>query len=968
MSAHNRFITASSILSLAVSFAIHGTAHAQVGEAPATDPSPANAAAGEPQIGEVVVTGSRISNTQYGAPTPVAVVGEEQLQRDAKVSIGDSIRELPAVGTSSSPNNGVGNNNIVGGITGLDTVNLRQLGTNRTLVLLDGQRVVQSNITGVVDLGTIPSILVQRIDVVTGGASAAWGSDAVAGVVNLVLNKQFDGFRASVEYGDTFEGDHQSQRVQLAAGMGFADDKGRAIFGANYMRSPDEVFAYQRDWNKYENLILNPAYTPTNAEPRLIHVRNTGLSQATNGGLIQGPACLPAPPNSPCTPNPLLNTRFVGRDGTPVPFNPGHVTSGNSVYGDAETDYPATNPLAVPYRSINLFGHTHYDITDNLRASIQINYGETVARNNSTPAVWYGNLAIRGDNPYLPQSVRDDMTRLGLPTINIGTTSITNLTKEQYSLDNFVNHSVGVPVSEQTRELMRGVISLDGRIGSDWTWNAYYQYGETNTRVETESNVHRQRYLFAVDAVRLPSGEIVCRAVRDGDARAAGCVPLNVIGEGNATYDAIRYVNVRPGENWEEIKPTQDVVALSAQGKLPFGLPAGLMSMAFGAEYRREEAKITTDPGAAARSYFFANFIPFNGKYSVKEGFVELDVPLLEDSFVDTLGLNVAARLTDYSTSGSVETWKVGLTSEVNSYVRLRGTVSRDIRAANLNELFSAGNPVQSRAIDPNTRQSVPIFATSLGNPDLDPEIADTLTAGIVLNPMSGLNLSLDYYSIEINDAIASINGTTVLNRCAAGETVFCSQLVFNNENVLSEVKTFPRNLSSESTAGLDFQADYRMPLGNGDLISRLVGNYILEQEQSALGVTTDFAGALGRDSPVLGIPKLRATLTETYSAGGFSGTLQGRYIGGGKLVNGWTAKDVDDNTIPSVFYVDLRGSYEVADGVTVFGAIDNLFDRDPPNVATSYLLSASTFSTAIRGDVHDQLGRAYRLGVRVTF
>jgi iron complex outermembrane recepter protein len=956
---------------MAVAFCIHGAANAQESErAAGADAVPAGAAnTAEPQIGEVVVSGSRIANTEYGAPTPVAVVGEEQLQRDAKVSIGDSIRELPAVGTSSSPNNGVSNNNIVGGITGLDTVNLRQLGTNRTLVLLDGQRVVQSNITGVVDLGTIPSILVERVDVVTGGASAAWGSDAVAGVVNLVLNKQFDGFKASVEYGDTWEGDHESQRVQLASGIGFADDRGRAIFGANYMRSPDEVFANERDWNKYENLILNPAYTPTNNEPRLIHVQNTGLSQATNGGLIQGACMTLAGCASPIRNSPLQNIQFVGRGATPTQFNPGHVTSGNSVYGDAETDYPATNPLAVPYRSINLFGYTHYDITDNLRASIQINYGETVARNNSTPAVWYGNLPISRENPYLPQSIRDQMTNLGYSHINIGTTSITNLTKGHYSLDNFVNNSVGVPVSEQTRELMRGVVSLDGRIGPDWTWNAYYQYGEVNTRVETESNVVRQRYLYAVDAVRLPTGEIVCRAVRDGIPGAAGCVPLNVIGEGNATYDAIRYVNVRPGENWEEIKPTQDVVALSAQGKLPFGLPAGLMSMAFGAEYRREEAEITTDPGAAARQYFFANFIPFDGKYSVKEGFIELDVPLLEDSFVDTLGLNVAGRLTDYSTSGSVETWKVGLTSEVNSMLRLRGTVSRDIRAANLNELFSAGNPVQSRAVDPNTGLSVPIFSTSRGNPELDPEIADTLTAGIVLNPISGLNLSLDYYAIEINDAIASVNSTTVINRCAAGETVFCSQLLFNGANgALSEVVTFPRNLSSDKTSGFDFQVDYRMPLGSGDLISRLVGNYILEQEQSALGVTTDYAGALGRDSAVLGIPKLRATLTETYSVGPFSGTLQGRYVGSGKLVNGWTAKDVDDNTIPSVFYVDLRGSYEVADGVTVYGAIDNMFDRDPPNVATSYLLSASTFSTAIRADIHDQLGRAYRLGVRVTF
>jgi outer membrane receptor protein involved in Fe transport len=736
------------------------------------------------------------------------------------------------------------------------------------------------------------------------------------------------------------------------------------------MRSPDTVFAYQRDWNKYRNLMLNPAYTPTNGEPRLIHADNTGLSQATNGGLIQGPACLGPVVSGACSnPNPLYNIRFVGRDATPVPFDPGIVAGGNSVNGDAETDYPATNPLAVPYRTVNLFGYTHFDITGSLRASVQVNYGESRARNNSTPATWYGTLPISIENPYLPQSIRDTMADLGLSSINLGTTSITNLSRGHYSLDGFVNDTIGVPVSVQTRELMRGVFSLDGRIGTDWTWNAYYQHGEVKSRIETDSNVVTQRYRYATDAVRAPNGDIVCRATLAGDPAAAGCVPLNVIGEGNATRDAIRYVNVRPGENWEEIKPTQDVVAISAQGLLPFGLPAGDMSMAFGGEYRREEAEITTDPGAAARQYFFANFRPFSGKYDVKEAFVEFDVPLLENSFVDTLALNLAGRLTDYSTSGSVETWKVGLTSEITPMIRMRGTVSRDIRAPNLSELFSAGVTVQSRAVDPNTGNNVPIFSTTSGNRNLDPEIADTITAGIILHPMSGLNLSLDYYSISIEDAISSVSSQVVLARCVAGETAFCPQLLFNGPNgELSEILSFPRNLSEEKTSGLDFQLDHQMPLGIGSLSSRIVGNYILTQEQTALGVTTDIAGALGRDAPVLGIPKLRATLTETFASGPFSGTVQGRYIGSGKLVNGWTSKDVDDNTVPSIFYVDLRGSYEVTDQVQVYGAIDNLFDRDPPNVAVSYMNAASLYSTPVRADVHDQLGRAYRLGVRVTF
>ena len=590
-------------------------------------------------LGEIVVTGSRIQISGYSQPTPVTVVGEGELQRDAKVSIGDSIRELPAVGTGGSPNNGVGANNIVGAVTGLDTVNLRQLGTNRTLVLLDSQRVVASNIDGVVDLGTIPSILVQRIDVVTGGASAAWGSDAVSGVVNLVLNKQFDGIRASVEGGQSYAWDHRSFRVQFAAGTGFNDDRGRVIFAVNHMNSPDAIFANQRKWNKYRQMVLNPAYTATNDEPRLIHVDGAGLSQATNGGLIMGPDCLTPLVAGVCNnPNPLKYTQFVGPDGTPVPFNPGISSGPISVNGDATTDYAAMNNLAVSFHTTNAFGYVYYDLTDNLRISAQANYGRSWAKNNSTPASRYGTQVVQRDNAYMPESIRQQMVDLGLNSLMMGVTNINNATPGTFSYDNFIDNTVGVPVSVQKRELKRGVLSIDGKIGSDWTWNAYYQHGELKARVDVQSNVVTQRYNFAVDAVRDPvSGEIVCRGVLNDNPAAAGCVPLNLFGEGVASQDAIRYVNVKPGENFQIIKLTQDVAAISAQGTLPFGLAAGDIAMAFGGEYRREKGVATPDAGAAARSYSFANFNSFYGKYDVKEAFLEVEMPLLRDTFIDSV-------------------------------------------------------------------------------------------------------------------------------------------------------------------------------------------------------------------------------------------------------------------------------------------------------------------------------------------
>ena len=220
--------------------------------------------------------------------------------------------------------------------------------------------------------------------------------------------------------------------------------------------------------------------------------------------------------------------------------------------------------------------------------------------------------------------------------------------------------------------------------------------------------------------------------------------------------------------------------------------------------------------------------------------------------------------------------------------------------------------------------------------------------------------------SISVTSAV---NGQTVLNRCNAGETGFCSQLDFNGPGgVLSQIRIIPRNLSSVKTSGFDFQLDYGMDVGEGRLATRLVSNYILNQSQVALGVKTRYDGALGGDSPVSGVPKLRVTLTETYSQGPFSATVQARMIGKAKLVRAWTALDVDDNSVPAKLYTDLRGSWQVTEKAQIYGAIDNLFNIDPPNIAVSQNNTASLFSTAVRGDIYDTIGRSYRVGIRMNF
>jgi len=964
--ARTHLFAASSLAAISAAFFASAAVAQEPAPAAPADAAPANA-------GEIVVTGSRIAIAGYTQPTPVTVVNEAVLQRDARPNIGDSVRELPAVGSSSSPNNTAGAGNIVAGITGLDTVNLRNLGVTRTLVLFDGQRVVQSNVTGQIDLGTVPTMLVQRIDVVTAGASAAWGSDAVAGVVNLVINKKFDGIRFSAEGGSTYKFDRDNFRLSFAAGTGFNEDRGRVIIAGNYFNAPENVFANQRKWNHYRQLVNNPAYTPTNNEPRLIHADNVNLLGATTGGLIVGGKCATG---VTCNPNALNNQQFTGSNGVLAPFSP--TNPSGQVASNAETLQGSLNNLAIQYRTSSLFGYASYEFTDWLKASVQLNYGTTWSKNNSVPFIRIGAQApsISIDNPFLPAAVRARMQSLGLSSIQVGTTNQNNITGDTLSYDNFVTNAVGVPVATTKRTLKRGVFTLEGQLGGGWSWNAYYQRGEVKVVQRTLSNVIISNYNRAVDAVLNSSGQIVCRSTLTDPNN--GCVPLNILGTGVASQGAIRYVNVKPGQNYQIQNLTENVVAASAQGTLPFGLPAGDVAVAFGAEYRDEKGRIEADAGAVNRIYSVANFPTFNGKYHVKEAFLEVDVPLIEDGFVQSLSLNSAGRVTDYSTSGVVKTWKVGLTSQVNNSIRLRGTISRDIRAPNLNELFSTGLSTLSSAIDPNTGQNVSIFTFASGNRNLKPEVARTYSAGIVLTPrfMPRFNMSIDYYQINLKDAISSVGSQVVLQRCNAGDQQFCPQLVFNGpidpttgRPLLSQINTLPQNLASQKTDGIDFQSDYTFPFLGGDMQVRLLGNYIITLRQDQLGQIVNYAGAIGPDNPVSGVPRARFTFSTTYNAGPLSLTAQTRFIGAAKLVDTWTAKDVDNNNVPAIAYFDLRGSYQITPAIQFFAAVDNLLNKAPPNVAAGPTQGQTAYYfTPIAGQIYDQLGRQYRAGVRFKF
>jgi iron complex outermembrane recepter protein len=967
----------------------------------------------------VTVTGSRISIQGYEAPTPVTVISQEQLNRDAHMNVMDSIIQLPSVGLSETPNNSRLSADLSQGDAALSVVNLRNLGVARTLVLFDGQRVVSSNIFGGgVDLSTIPAALVKRVDVVTGGASAAYGSDAVAGVVNLVLDKSFTGMKADAEGGDSTTVRHRQIKLEFTAGMDLFGGRGHLILSGDHTWSNDPVFQNQADWWDSNAIVQNPAATTANNLPWFIHVRNTGQAQYTQGGLIRGNTAGGA--GSAITANSLIGTQFLN-SGVASPFNFGTVdgTHPNVCYAgcsNSAQNVPGnTSLLAVPYHTTTLFGYASYNLTPDIKASLQLNYGSLAEQ--STGGTRTSTNTISADNAFLPSSIASQfgtlsngyngLTGLGgtavapTQTLTVGTINTNNIDLSKPMDLTSVCNSVGVPCLKLNRTLTRGVFTLEGSLGSDWSWQAYAQHSQMRERQTAAQDSYGPHYNYAIDAVKvtptnrgttnLPIGSIQCRGVLLGDPGAAGCVPLNIFGNGTASNAAILYVN--PGKdpnsgilNTELVLLNQDVFSGSMQGTLPWELPAGKIAVAFGGEYRHEQASQSQIQAINLTSpYAAGNFRPYSGQYSVEEGFLETDIPVLKDNIVKDLSLNVAGRITDYSTSGLVETWKLGATNQIDENIKFRATWSLDIRAPLISDLFSPGVVGISQVQYPLGSPSYQVLGAQGGNPALQPEKAVTTSLGVVLTPqfIPGLSVSLDWYTINIHSGIYTSDIQTIINRCLQGEQVYCPFLIFsptqNGGLKPYQVNQIPANAAGIKTSGLDVQANYVMDMFEGTLAWALVGNYTKELTQNAVGVTYDSAGALG--SPISyaasGLPKTRATMSATYTQGPWSGTIQTRFWGGAVLTNGvenlpanitraslspagvltlgaGNANLLDNNKVNPVAYLDLRLGYRWTDNIELYGAIDNATNVPKPDDGSPA--------------VYDILGRVIRGGVRFNY
>ena len=986
------------LISLAVASACWnvGIAHAQQAQPePDTPAATADAAAqatpaeAAPATGEasnvVRISGSRIAARGFTMPTPTTSLTSADLEKSAKPNLFNTLAELPAL--QGSTGRTTSTNSTSSGIQGLSSLSLRGLGTIRTLTLLDGQRVVGANVTGVTDVSQFPQLLVKRVDVVTGGASASYGSDAVGGVVNFVTDKKFTGFKAHVQGGQTKYDDDRGGSVQAAWGKAFLNDRFHVTASAEFTKEngiESPGFGGKgpngRTWYQNPAYSVRPLSQTGDGLPQYRVIEQAQQYQYAKYGLI--------------TSGPLQGTAF-GAGGVPYQFqygSNGQPTGTGAVTGcvnpfciggDLSGSVGSGTNLAMNFKRQVAYTRMSYDLTPDHQLYFTANYGKVDSRFSPNPgAAKNANLNIQCSNPFLPASIVDACAR-------------TNITSFQYGTANAVfPENIDV---QPTRTQRRFVLGAEGKFalfGKDWSYDAYVTHGENKTNLDAFNMTLNARYNNAIDAVRAPDGRIVCR---NPVAAASGCVPLNIIGDNPIDPAAWAYIAPANGPR-QRTTQSQDVGSFNINGELFEGW-AGPISLATGAEYRREKYRVRGDaygngvtpdsPNNAmypadpllnttvGNNWYAGNFHNGEGSYNVREAYVELNIPVFKSATWGEANLNLADRETKYSTAGSVGSWKLGATWQTPiDGLRLRGVTSKDVRAPNLSELFAA--PVVVNNVVQYQGNTISVQERTVGNTNLRPEIARNNTFGIVLSQPKwapGFSISADYFDIEVKGVISALTIQQEVDLCVAGNQEICQAMVLNSPgNNYVTVQNF--NLASLKVKGFDLETAYRTGLERLNLPGRFTFRALATRnlhyitESGVVGtIAVDSAG-----SNMGNTPKWKVLAQQTWENDKLSVTLTERWFSDGTYRNDFIEcqtgcpmstlihPTIYDNKMKGAAYLDIGASYNLSKQLQAYFKIDNVTDRAPeaaPQTNASY---------GINPALYDVVGRTYRAGLRYGF
>jgi iron complex outermembrane recepter protein len=936
-----------------------GTAFAQEAAPETIRPAPADESSPN-QTDRVVVTGSRLA-TGADAPTPVTSVTYEAINLIEIPNIADALIQLPSLRSSVSSAKGGQ------GLTIGSQLNLRGIGAFRTLVLVDGKRFVttapfSAGQSVAVNIDAIPQGLIQQVDTVTGGASAAYGSDAVAGVVNFILDHDFEGIKAEVTYGQTQRNDGLRYGAELDFGGAFDDGRGHVLASMVYDRDEgiqNDPYGYEpaRDWQGEQSTLGRETFAGAQ-----VLVENAHFPMFPLNALIVG--CRQGTTQRNYTTCPVFGTSFNDAGTATQAYNfgvrntPASATSGGSTFANGGDGYSpgAQSLLSTPTIRNSIFGRADYDFTDKLNVYVEANYART--KSLSEAGAGTGTFVtssalgfpISADYAYLPDNLRTQMQANNITQINV---------QKQFAFN------VKQTFESRTNRIVTGA-TYD--FDENWSGDIYYTYGETKSQMTLGNFSNTIAMQNALTAVRNPVTGVVSCATG-----GSTCVPWNIFGREPLTSATDRYINPT---NYYFNENTQQVVEATVTGSL-FALPAGDVDVAVGGGYRKEALDESTDAlGLAAQRNPFSNnpgaLIYINapaikGELELFEGFGEAQIPVLAGlPFVDSLDLNFAARYTDYSTSGGVTTWKAGAVWVPFDGLRIRAARSRDIRAANLIELYNPESTGFGAVRDPQKGgASVSIVPITSGNPDLTPEEADTTTVGFVWNPtfFSQFTATVDYFGIEIADAIATISTQRTLDLCTASTqpayadyASFCSRIVRNASGDLTTIRTPYSNLAALQNRGVDVELAYNEDLDmfglDGAFSLRAFATYVFENSSATPGVPPIPIDT----SPSVG--QLQGLITATYSTAGWAFGVQQHFVGPGRYDPSQPRYTGD--LASSQWWTDLSVKRSLGDW-QVFASMLNLFDTDPPRFP--FTNTSSGFGTS---NTYDTQGRRFMVGARV--
>lgn len=930
---------------------IPAAAHAQ--DAPAAqavqdagvEGTPATADDAAAATPDIVVTGSRIARPDYQAPNPIVSFNAADIRQSGNTNVTTFLQRVPALTNSRDSTRTAGNAQADGafGQVGLNLLDLRGLGPNRTLVLVNGRRHVAGQPdTAAVDINSIPTDLVERVDVLTGSASAVYGADGVSGVVNFILRRNFDGIAARAQMGVSDRGDAANRFASIIAGRNFADGRANVTLAYEYnadqpLANDDRSYLRLAERQYFVNL---DDYDPTRAgsyqqgpvgDLRYPYGSNQGYV-VIGDQVFRGDGALYTPGRF------LQNDGYsVGGDDTPVAGYIGDIFP--------RTRLHAVNALA------------HHDASDAFKISLE---GKFVQTDVTTFGGFGGNYpaTIALDNPFIPAPILNAARQAGLTAVDISRNNL-----------DFPRRG-----ENDRRRTYRGVADVTGRVSDHATYDVYYTYGRTDVRATKLNDRLNDRFLQALDAVRDGSGQIVCRSAV---ARTAGCLPVNTFGGDVANPDSFAYFLSNPQS---DARIAQHVANASLTGDFGqfFGLPGGPVAFAAGGEYRRESSRFR--PAQALVDNLFYQYdeyiipTPSSGHFDVWELFGELNAPLLKNvPFASLLSVGAAGRYSDYSTIGSTNSWSFnGVYAPVRD-LTFRGSYGRSVRAPNVGEIFrpvtgtsnffddpcylanrgsgsasraanctalitaAGGNPASfTAAANPNANIFIP--GTQQGNPDIREETARTWTAGVVLRPdfVPGLSIGLDWYDIRLRNAINTPDANTVAQLCADQPTTdnaYCEAITRQSgTGFINGFTVQPQNVAAFRTAGAELNIAYRLRTARiGTFDIRFIGGYLDKLEQIATpgAQTENNVDAIFR-------PKYNFTFSPTWITGPLTLSYNLRWQDGVRRFSRFATDDNASFVDPRYFRYkelwqhDLQASLEVDERFSLYGGVNNLADQKP--------------------------------------